>query len=99
MQLVNPYEQSAWAISEGKRLYEQFNCVGCHAHGGGAIGAAPMDDERVYGSESVNIVPPPPQGRANRMPSQPGRGSDPPARQVAPHRRSLPGRPPSPTRP
>src|SRR5438270_7107026 len=30
--VANPYEESAYAVSEGKRLYSAFNCVGCHAH-------------------------------------------------------------------
>jgi cytochrome c oxidase cbb3-type subunit 3 len=28
------YENNAYNLSEGKRLYTWFNCVGCHAHGG-----------------------------------------------------------------
>jgi len=34
----NMYQESAYAVSEGQKLYEQYNCVGCHAHGGGRIG-------------------------------------------------------------
>src|ERR687884_2070719 len=34
---TNEYEKNAYAVSEGKRLYEQMNCVGCHFHGGGGI--------------------------------------------------------------
>src|SRR3954464_8033807 len=29
------YEESAYAISQGKLLFSEFNCYGCHAHGGG----------------------------------------------------------------
>src|SRR4051794_28207581 len=39
----NGYEENALALSEGKRLYSQFNCVGCHAHGGGGMGPPLMD--------------------------------------------------------
>src|ERR1044072_292635 len=39
----NEYEENAYAVSEGKRLYEQMNCVGCHFHGGGGIGPPLMD--------------------------------------------------------
>jgi cytochrome c oxidase cbb3-type subunit III len=42
--MKNPYDDNAYAISEGKRLYVWFNCVGCHFHGGGGIGPALMDD-------------------------------------------------------
>src|SRR5215213_5179262 len=31
------YEENAHALSEGKRLYSAYNCVGCHAHGGGGM--------------------------------------------------------------
>src|SRR5919109_2693916 len=32
------YSESAYAISQGQRLFQWFNCVGCHFHGGGGIG-------------------------------------------------------------
>ena len=31
-------EANAYAVGEGQRLFVAFNCVGCHAHGGGGIG-------------------------------------------------------------
>lgn len=31
-----PYETNAYQLSQGKRLYEWFNCTGCHANGGAA---------------------------------------------------------------
>jgi len=39
----NMYEESAYAVSEGQKLYDAYNCVGCHAHGGGGIGPPLMD--------------------------------------------------------
>jgi mono/diheme cytochrome c family protein len=39
-----PYGENAWAIAEGKRLYNWFNCVGCHAQGGGGMGPPLMPD-------------------------------------------------------
>ena len=60
----NPYN-----VSEGKRLYEWFNCVGCHAHGGGGMGPALMDDTWIYGSSLVNIHDSIVEGRPNGMPS------------------------------
>src|SRR5207247_6334974 len=45
------YESNAYAISEGERFYNAFNCVGCHAHGGGAIGPALMDNSWIHGSD------------------------------------------------
>jgi cytochrome c oxidase cbb3-type subunit III len=69
--LVDParYEYNAYAISEGKRLYEWFNCSGCHAHGGGAIGPALMDDKWVYGSDPARIYETIVAGRPNGMPA------------------------------
>ena len=52
---VNAYEENAYAMSQGKLLYENFNCVGCHFHGGGGIGPPLMDDKWIYGSEPDQI--------------------------------------------
>ena len=38
------YENNAYHINQGSRLYRWFNCNGCHANGGGSIGPALMDD-------------------------------------------------------
>jgi cytochrome c oxidase cbb3-type subunit 3 len=65
----NMYEESAYAVSEGQKLYEEYNCVGCHAHGGGGIGPALMDRDWIYGSEPGNIFATIIQGRPNGMPS------------------------------
>jgi len=65
----NRYDESAYAISEGKRLYSWFNCVGCHFHGGGGIGPALMDDQWIYGNDPANIFSTIVEGRPNGMPS------------------------------
>src|SRR5829696_1903249 len=31
----NPSDQRAFDTNEGKRLYSQYNCAGCHFNGGG----------------------------------------------------------------
>jgi cytochrome c oxidase cbb3-type subunit 3 len=67
--LLNAYEENAWAVGEGKRLYTQFNCVGCHAQGGGAIGPPLMDAEWIYGSAPENVYATIVQGRPNGMPA------------------------------
>src|SRR5947209_16884541 len=67
------YEENAYAVSEGKRLYENFNCVGCHAHGGGGIGPPLMDEEWIYGAEPANIFSSIMEGRPNGMPAWRGR--------------------------
>lgn len=66
---IEHYETNAWHVSEGQRLYEQFNCVECHAHGGGGIGPALIDEEWIYGASSPQIVATLIQGRPNGMPS------------------------------
>ncbi len=65
----NPYDGNAYALAEGKRLFSWYNCVGCHAHGGGAIGPALMDSTWIYGSEPAQIFASIVQGRPNGMPA------------------------------
>lgn len=64
-----PYDGNAYGISEGKRLYNAFNCNGCHAHGGGDIGPPFIDDTWIYGSSPENVFSSIAQGRPNGMPS------------------------------
>jgi cytochrome c oxidase cbb3-type subunit 3 len=65
----NPFIGNAYALSEGKRLYSAYNCVGCHAQGGGAIGPALMDHRWIYGSRPDQIFSTIVQGRPNGMPA------------------------------
>ena len=71
--IQNPFEGNSHAIAEGKKLYGQFNCSGCHANGGGAIGPALMDDEWIYGSTAENIFSVIVEGRPQGMPTFGGR--------------------------
>lgn len=73
LEVPRPYEYNAYAVSQGKQLYEWFNCSGCHAHGGGAIGPPLMDAKWIYGSDPANIYATIVQGRPNGMPSFRGR--------------------------
>ena len=68
-----PYDDNAWAAAEGKRLFSQMNCVGCHAHGGGGIGPALMDAKWIYGSEPAEIFTTIVEGRSNGMPAYGGK--------------------------
>lgn len=66
----SPYQNDAWGISEGKRLYAAYNCAGCHAvNGGGAIGPALTDDKWIYGSQPDQIYSTIAEGRPDGMPS------------------------------
>jgi cytochrome c oxidase cbb3-type subunit 3 len=67
--ISNMYEENAYAMGEGQRLFDAYNCSGCHAHGGGGMGPALMDDKWIYGSEPQQIYSTIMQGRPNGMPS------------------------------
>jgi cytochrome c oxidase cbb3-type subunit III len=68
-QSISPYQENAWGIGEGKRLYTAYNCIGCHGHGGGGIGPPLMDAEWIYGFDPANIYYTIVEGRPNGMPS------------------------------
>lgn len=86
-----PYDDNAWAINEGKRLFEWFNCTGCHAHGGGDMGPPLMDARWIYGSEPENIYATIMEGRPNGMPSFRGRIPEAQVWQLVAYVRSLSG--------
>lgn len=65
----NPYEKNAYAVSQGKTLYNLYNCSGCHAQGGGGMGPPLMDAEWIYGSRPENIFETIVQGRPSGMPA------------------------------
>jgi Cytochrome c, mono- and diheme variants len=69
----NSYDDNAYAVAEGKRLFDQMNCSGCHSHGGGGIGPPLTDDDWIYGSDPQNIFATITEGRPNGMPSFRGR--------------------------
>jgi cytochrome c oxidase cbb3-type subunit 3 len=69
MKVKNPYEGNPFEISEGQRLYNWYNCSGCHFRGGGGIGPPLMDDFWIYGGEPQNIYATIVEGRPNGMPS------------------------------
>jgi cytochrome c oxidase cbb3-type subunit III len=66
---TSPFQRNAWGQSEGKRLFSAYNCNGCHANGGGAIGPPLMDDEWIYGFRPENIFASIVEGRPDGMPS------------------------------
>jgi cytochrome c oxidase cbb3-type subunit 3 len=86
-----PYETNAYALSEGKRLFSAYNCTGCHANGGGAIGPALMDDEWSYGHEADQIYHSILEGRPNGMPTFRGKLTDQQLWQLTAYVRSLSG--------
>jgi len=66
---LSMYDDNAYAIAEGKRLFRWYNCNGCHASGGGAIGPALMDSQWRYGSDPASLFATITQGRPGGMPS------------------------------
>jgi cytochrome c oxidase cbb3-type subunit 3 len=89
--LKNPSEENATALSDGKRLFSQYNCTGCHANGGGAIGPPLMDEKWIYGSDPANIYSTIMEGRPNGMPSFRGKISDYQVWEISAYVRSLSG--------
>jgi cytochrome c oxidase cbb3-type subunit 3 len=81
-------------MSEGKRLYAQYNCAGCHAQGGGAIGPALMDDEWRYGFDPADIYSSIVGGRPNGMPSFRGKIPDAQVWQLVAYVQSMSGQTP-----
>jgi cytochrome c oxidase cbb3-type subunit III len=87
----SPYQNNAYGISEGKRLYENFNCVGCHSHGGGGMGPALLDEKWIYGSHPANIFETIVEGRPNGMPAFRGKIPDNQVWQIVAYVQSMSG--------
>ena len=92
--VINEYENNAFAMSEGKRLFSQMNCVGCHAHGGGGMGPALMDDEWRYGGRIDQIAASIAEGRPNGMPAWRDKLTSDQIWQIAAYVRSMSGQAP-----
>lgn len=84
-------ESSAYELAQGKQWYRWYNCVGCHAQGGGAIGPALMDDQWIYGSKPDEIFATIMEGRPNGMPSFKGRIPEGQVWQIVAYVRSMSG--------
>jgi cytochrome c oxidase cbb3-type subunit 3 len=91
----NPYENNAYAISEGQRLFGWYNCAGCHANGGGGMGPPLMDDKWIYGGAPENIYATIIEGRPNGMPSFAGKIPTSQVWEIVAYVRSLSGLTPS----
>jgi cytochrome c oxidase cbb3-type subunit 3 len=87
--LVKRYEGNPQYINEGHRLFNWYNCSGCHANGGGGMGPALMDDQWRYGGRLDQIYASISQGRPNGMPSWAGKLPDAQIWEIAAFVRSL----------
>jgi cytochrome c oxidase cbb3-type subunit 3 len=94
-----PEAYSSYDVSEGKRLYQWYNCSTCHAHGGGDIGPPLMDDKWLYGSKPQNIYATIIEGRPNGMPSYGGKIPEKQIWQIVAYIRSMTAHVPFYTRP
>ncbi|RUU44989.1 c-type cytochrome [Mesorhizobium sp. M6A.T.Ce.TU.002.03.1.1] len=89
------FEANAFHLSQGKRLFNWFNCSGCHANGGGGMGPALMDEKWIYGGAIESIHATIRDGRPNGMPSFRDRVPDDQIWELAAFVRSLSGNVPS----
>src|SRR3954453_6897232 len=89
--VANSDENNSWSMAEGKRLYEAYNCNGCHAHGGGGMGPPLMDEKWIYGSEPQQIFATIVEGRPNGMPAFRGKIPDEQVWQLVAYVRSVGG--------
>jgi len=83
------YDGNAAEIAQGARLFDWYNCSGCHFHGAGGIGPSLMDQNWIYGGRIDQIYETIAYGRPNGMPTW--RGKIPPEQiwQIAAYVRSL----------
>lgn len=88
---IGPDDGNAYAMSQGKQLFTQMNCVGCHSHGGGGMGPPLMDDVWIYGSDPAQIFSTIVQGRPNGMPAFRGKLTNSQVWQLVAYVRSLSG--------
>lgn len=66
----NPYAEDPAALMEGRKLFVQFNCAGCHGtHGGGGMGPSLRDRAWIYGNHQADIFDSIYDGRAHGMPA------------------------------
>jgi cytochrome c oxidase cbb3-type subunit 3 len=87
----SPYDENAYAVNQGKRLYRWFNCNGCHGMGGGGIGPALMDDKWRYGGDPASIFESIMRGRPQGMPSFGGHIPEDQVWQIVAYVRSMSG--------
>jgi cytochrome c oxidase cbb3-type subunit III len=84
-----PYYENAAAVMDGKRLFGQYNCSGCHSNGGGGMAPDLMDDEWIYGDRLEQIHQSIVEGRPNGMPSWGGKIADDQIWELATYVRSM----------
>jgi cytochrome c oxidase cbb3-type subunit 3 len=66
----NPFASDPSAAVDGRRLFVQMNCSGCHGgRAGGGMGPSLRDQDWLYGQSDAQIFSSIAEGRAHGMPS------------------------------
>ena len=69
-QIRNPFEGDQGAREQGRQLFVQMNCSGCHGgRAGGGMGPSLRDPDWIYGNSPSDIFSSIVQGRAHGMPA------------------------------
>jgi cytochrome c oxidase cbb3-type subunit 3 len=67
---VNPYAGNTGVLLEGRRLFNWYNCSGCHGdHAGGGMGPSLRDSTWYYGGDDASIFASITEGRQHGMPA------------------------------
>jgi cbb3-type cytochrome c oxidase subunit III len=66
----NPYTNDPVALQDGRRLFDWYNCSGCHGgHAGGGMGPSLRDPVWLYGNRDDQIFDTIAHGRSQGMPA------------------------------
>jgi len=66
----NPLEGDPSALQNGRRLFVQMNCAGCHGgHAGGGMGPSLRDPDWLYGKGPGDVFGSIAEGRGKGMPA------------------------------
>lgn len=66
----NPYDQQKVALSEGRQLFVNYNCAGCHGgHAGGGMGPSLRNGDWIYGGSDAQVFNSIAEGRGKGMPA------------------------------
>jgi heme/copper-type cytochrome/quinol oxidase subunit 2 len=69
----NPYAGNAAAAADGERLWNWYNCSGCHSAGaGGGMGPPLIDEQWIYGGDDARVFESIWNGRQAGMPAWAG---------------------------
>ena len=67
---ANPYHGNRTVLAEGRRLFNWYNCAGCHGdHAGGGMGPSLRDSSWYYGGDEASIFASITEGRQHGMPA------------------------------